>query len=402
MQINTSNQRGGAARIAFTIHEYLNKTFSYQSIFAYGRNGRSKIKYCYKFTLDHEIYFHAFLARVLGLEGSGSYLSTVNLLKYIDVENPDLVHLHNIHGYCMNFEMLIDYLKEKDIPVVWTFHDCWPITGSCAYFLDCNKYLSGCGNCPYKQNYPKNYLDASDKMLRKKMQIFASGWSPIIVTPSYWLADIVKDSYLKNHRVEVIPNGIDVRIFKPVSKDEAKKKIGIPIHKRVILYVAADLKDHRKGAKYFFNAMREIGIRNDLVVVTVGEKNKVKLYESIDLREYGFITDKNYLSTIYSAADVFCITSLDENFCLTILEAMACGTPIVAFGVGGIPEQVTQDCGIIVVPKDSIGLAKAIKDLLIDKEKRDILSLNCRDRVLNNYTREIMQKKYLKLYNELF
>lgn len=401
IQVNTEAYRGGAAKIASTINEALNVTKSTKSTLLYGRGLSYKNSEYYKFALVTEIFVQVFISRFTGLEGVGSYISTKRLTKYIRSQDIDLVHLHNLHGYYLNFKMLIDYLKDFEIPVVWTLHDCWPFTGSCAYFMDCSKYKTGCGSCPYKTNYPKNYVDSSEKIWSTKKALFGSGWQPVLVTPSKWLKEKVKGSFLNIHRVEVIPNGIDTEIFRPVEKEKARALIGLPQHKKVLLYVAMDVKDERKGVKYFLEAIHKLSSLKDVIVITVGKEYGYRFDNSIDFREYGYIKNKEELSHMYSAADVFCITALDDNFPTTVLEAMACGTPVVGFDVGGISEQVTPDCGIVVTPKDSDRLAEAVTDLLINEGKRALLGKNCRQRVEANYSKKLMLDRYINLYREL-
>lgn len=401
IQINTEASRGGAAKIATTLNDAFLGSDSFKSALLYGRGLIPNSDGYYKFTIDIEVLMHLFITRFMGLEGKGSSISTNRLLKHISSNDITLVHLHNLHGYYLNFKMLIDYLKDFEIPVVWTLHDCWPFTGSCAYFMDCFKYKTGCGSCPYKSNYPKNYFDASGKMWSIKKDLFAEDWKPVIVTPSGWLKTKVKGSFLKKHRVEVIPNGIDTEMFWPIEKDKARSIIGLPKHKKVLLYVAMDLKDERKGAKYFIEAIHKLSSPVEVTVITVGKEYGYRFDNSIDFREYGYIKSKEELSHIYSAADVFCITALDDNFPTTVLEAMACGTPVVGFDVGGISEQVTPDCGIVVTPKDSDRLAEAMTDLLINGGKRALLGKNCRQRVEANYSKKLMLDRYINLYREL-
>jgi len=400
LNINTSIM-GGAARIALALNQELNNTTGFSGRLFYGRGNEFNNNYLYRFSLAPEIIFHALITRLTGIEGKGTLFSTKRLIKYIEKNKIDLVHLHNIHGYYLDFLLFTDYLKRKSIPVVWTLHDCWSFTGSCAYLFDCKKYLTGCGRCPNIKTYPRNYIDNSAHMWRVKKRIFSEGWQPVIVTPSKWLADIAKTSYLGEHRIEVIPNGIDVDIFRPYDKESARLELGIPADGRVILFIAADLNDERKGVKYFIEAVQKISDTDNLVIVTAGQKIKEGLPIKVNMHEFGFLSDKNILARLYSAADVFCITSLDEIFGLTVTEAMACGKPVVGFKVGGIPEQVAGDCGILVAPKDVSALAGALQSIIGDGKQKSVYADNCRKRVLDNYTAELMVKRYVKLYTDM-
>jgi len=401
LMINTTFFIGGAVQVARILHNGLNKSSEFSSYFAYGRGIKATNERVFKFASQLEVYFHAFLTRTTGLQGYGSYLSTRRLEKFILKEKFDLIHLHNLHGYYLNLSF-IRFLGELNIPIVWTLHDAWPITGRCSYFLECNRWKTGCGNCPNLSWYPKTYFDSSALMWRKKKEYFTSELNPVIVCPSRWLADKVKESYLNRFKIEVIPNGVDTETFKPKDKIEIKKKLKISPDKKVILFVATNLKDERKGVEFFLKALPHIKADN-WMVLTIGKKINFNQEAKTagNLRQLGYVSDKNLISHIYNAADVFCITSLDENFPSTVLESMACGIPVVGFKVGGIPEQVTDDCGILVAPKNVRGLAEAIEVLLKNDEQRRILGVNCRKRVLENYSVEKFKERYIGLYKNL-
>ena len=397
--INTEFNRGGAAQIARTLFQSLNQKSEFEGYFAYGRGEKVDDERAIKFAYLPEVYFQGLLTRCFGLQGYGSWFSTRALEKFIIREKFDLIHLHNLHGYYLNLNF-IKFLKRLDIPVVWTLHDGWPMTGRCAYWFDCEKWKTGCEKCSDLSRYPKTFTDSSSFMWKKKKEYFNSGWNPIIVCPSQWLTDRVKESFLNKFQLKVIPNAVDTKNFKTKDKNFIRKKYGIPLEKKIILFVAANLKDERKGVKYFFESLKNIKNSNYLVL-TIG--NKINLTEGIkagvDIRQLGYVYDKETMSDVYNIADIFCITSLDDNFPTTVLESMACGVPVVGFSVGGIPEQVTEDYGILVKPKDTEALAEAVEKLLNDDELRKKFSENCRKRVLQNYTIEKFTYNYIKVYN---
>jgi len=210
--INTEFCKGGAAQIAKTLFRSLNKDAGLECYFAYGRG--EKIDDCkvFRFACQLEVYFHAFLTRITGLQGYGSWFSTKLLEKFIIKKKFDLIHLHNIHGYYLNINF-VNFLSKLKIPIVWTLHDCWPMTGRCAYSFDCEQWRTGCKKCPNLSRYPKTFTDSSSFMWKKKKRYFNSGWNPIIVCPSQWLTDRVKESYLDKYQVEVIPNAVDSEIL---------------------------------------------------------------------------------------------------------------------------------------------------------------------------------------------
>jgi len=397
LMINTVYFRGGAAGIAQTLHNALNETSEFSSFFAYGRGPKMKNERTFKFAFPIEVYVHAFLTRATGLQGDGTYFSTKRLERFILKEKFDLIHLHNLHGYYLDLSF-IKFLGKLNVPFVWTLHDGWSITGRCAYLFECNRWKTGCGNCPNLSWYPKTYFDSSAFMWKKKKEVFNSGWNPVIVCPSQWLANKIRESYLNKFQIEIIPNGIDTELFKPKDKIEAKKKFGLSLSKKIILFVANKLKDERKGVKYFLEALNHIK-SEDWQVLILGPKLKLK--ESDKIKQLGHTSDADLISEVYNAADIFCITSLDETFGLTVTEAMACGIPAVGFKTGGITEQVSANCGILVEPKNVKNLAEAINMLLNNDEKRKTFSLNCRKRVLENYSIEKFKERYINLYKKI-
>jgi glycosyltransferase involved in cell wall biosynthesis len=400
LQINTFFDKGGAAHIARNIHENINVNSKHESFFAYGRGEDSASKKVHEFAYKSEIYIHGSITRFIGYEGIGSYFSTKRLIRYIESNNIDLIHIHNIHGYYLNLNF-INYLKENEYPVVWTFHDAWPFTGSCAYFFNCNKWENGCGNCPNLKTYPKNYIDQSKNMWEKKRSMFNLGWKPIIITPSKWLGNEVRKSFLKDHEIIVINNGINTNLFKIRENEKVRNKLNIPLDKKIILFVAADLQNKRKGAKYFFEALKNLKDK-DYIVVTIGKKYENKFNDlDIEIKQLGYIHEKEKLSKVYSMADLFCTTSLDEVFGLTVTEALSSGTPVVAFNVGGITEQIIGGCGFTVKPKNIKEFAQKIEILLEDEKLNKEMSQNARKKAVNNYSVEKMVNEYIKVYDKL-
>jgi glycosyltransferase involved in cell wall biosynthesis len=399
LSLNTTYKKGGASQIARIIFEEINKKPDYNSFFAYSRK-KTLMSKAYNFAYKPEIYLHGLITRITGYEGIGSYFSTKKLIKYIESNNINLIHLHNIHGYYLNLSF-INYLKKNNYPVVWTFHDPWPITGSCAYISECKRWKIGCGNCPHLEYYPKNYIDQSRNMWKKKKKLFSTGWSPLIISPSKWLANEIEKSFLKNHKIKVINNGININTFKPRDNSIIRKKINIPLNKKIILFVAADLGDKRKGAKYFFEALSYFKKEN-YMVVTIGKKYKEQFNDiDIEIKQLGYIYERNKLSEIYSMADLFCITSLDDNFPTTVLESLSSGTPVVGFDVGGIPEQISGNCGMVVDSRNSKELSKKIKLILENEKLNKKMSNNAREKAINKYSVDRMLDQYIKVYDNL-
>ena len=398
--VNTEYSRGGAAQMARRLHAAINAR-GVSSVIAYGRGGKAADGNSYRFGLLPEVYLHAFLARVAGIHGYGSYISTRRLENYIRKNGFDVMHLHNLHGYFLDLSF-IRRLKEMKKPVVWTLHDGWPVTGRCPYLCECERWRIGCGECPDLRAYPRSwFLDASPLMHRIKMGYFCEGWSPILVLPSQWLAKGIRESCLGGLRIEVIPNGVDTAAFSPVDRNAARARLGIARDRKVALLMAANLKDRRKGAGYFFEALKYIN-NDNLTVLLVGRKVETgDAAGKYDIRQTGFVSGVRALADIYNAADVFCVTYLNDNFPNTVLESMSCGTPVAGFDSGGVSEQVTEGCGILVPPRDAEALGCAIDRLLRDEALRASCGDAARKKAVGEYGMDKFASRYIALYGEL-
>jgi len=399
--VNTVYKRGGAAGIAQALHLELNRLEGWESLFAYGRGSAEGDPGTVHFALQPEVYLHVLLTRLSGIQGYGTWLSTRRLIQLIRDWKPDVIHFHNIHGYYLDLS-IAKAVDKLGIPVVWTLHDAWPLTGRCAYFLDCERWRTGCGRCPYPRESPKTYFDSSAWMWPRKRKLLGEMWKPIIVTPSRWLASLVAEASAGRCRVEVIPNSIDTNVFRPLDRERVRKELGLPLEKKIVLFAAANPAAKRKGTLYFFEALRYIQTDNWMALAVGKEIDTGKwLPPRVELRQLGYLKGAETMAKVYSAADLYCITSLADNFPTTVLEAMACGTPIVGFSVGGIPEQVTKDCGRLVALGDAKALGSAITELMNGDAMRREMSGSCRKRAEQEYNLQNFVKRHLDLYREL-
>jgi len=399
--VNTVYKRGGAARIARTLHRGLNHLAGWESLFAYGRGPKLEEPGTLRFALQPEVYLHAVLTRLTGIQGYGTWLSTRRLIRLIREWKPNVVHFHNIHGYYLDLS-IAKAVDKLGIPVVWTLHDAWPLTGRCAYFLDCERWRKGCGKCPYPRESPKTYFDSSAWMWPRKRRLLGELWKPVIVTPSRWLANLVAEACDGQCRVKVISNGIDTAVFHPVDRLQARKELGLPEDRKIVLFAANKPYVRRKGGVYFFEALKYVQADN-WMAITVGEEVDLAQWvpQGVEVQQLGYVKGAEAMAKVYSAADLYCITSLADNFPTTVLESMACGTPVVGFAVGGIPEQVTEECGRLVALGNAKALGRAITDLLIDDAKRKKMAENCRERAEREYNLQLFIKRHLVLYREL-
>lgn len=392
--VNTTFNKGGAAEIARNLFESSKSNF--EIFFAYGRGLASKNKKTFKFGYKIEFFIHVALVRFFGLEGFGSYFSTKKLIKFIKREKFDLIHLHNLHGYYLNFFYLVNFLKKQKIPVIWTFHDEWPITWLPAHSLECNHCKNLVGKCTNTYSYPKNYFPLFDKfMLNKKKEVFANGWKPIIVCPSSWLAEKIQKSFLNKFEIKVINNGIDVEVFKPVTnKDQLKNKYGLPLNKKIIIFSASNLNDGSKGIKYILGAAKALKHRNFLFV-GVG---RGRITETTSVKILGYFYNKKELAQIYALSDIFCFASVAETFLLSAAEALASGLPVVGFDLPVVRELVRDDVGILIKNRNINSLAEAIDGLARDKNKMAGMSQLGRNLIETNYSNETFFRNYFGLY----
>lgn len=392
LQINSVCGIGSTGRIATDIHNILIEQ-GHESFIAYGRDLPKNCDTSIKIGSKLDNYKHVALTRIFDKHGFGSKKATQKFIEKVKELNPDIIHLHNIHGYYINIEVLFDYLKKADKPVVWTLHDCWSFTGHCAYFdyVGCDKWKTGCYDCPEKNYYPASMIiDNSKDNYIKKKELFTGIKNLIIVTPSKWLAGLVKQSYLREYPVEVINNGIDLDVFKPTQSDFRER---FNLEDKFIILGVASTWDRRKGFKYFIELSKKI--KNDEAIVLVGlsEKQRKDLPKNI----IGITRTSNVkeLAEIYTAADVFLNPTLEDNFPTTNLEALACGTPIITFNTGGSPESI-EDITTNIVDKGNVdGLLKSIQKA---KDNKIYFQEKLIERAKLKYDKEKNFLKYINLY----
>lgn len=301
---------------------------------------------------------HLLLSYLTGLNGCFSYLSTLRFLRRISKIAPDIIHLHNLHNCYINIPLLFRYIKKHRIPVIWTLHDCWSFTGQCAYFTmaGCDKWKTGCHHCPQYREYPAAMVDRTQTMWKRKIKWFTGVEDLTIVTPSQWLADLVKQSFLKAYPVKVINNGIDLSVFRP-SESDFRKKYDIPQDRHILLGVASSW-EARKGADVFAELANRLG--RDFQIVLVGTNDTVDQQLPKNIISIHRTYNRQELAEIYTAADVFVNPTREENYPTVNMEAIACGTPVVTFRTGGSPEMLDETCGSVVACDDVDALEKEI------------------------------------------
>lgn len=312
---------------------------------AYGRNGIVPNQYKHlgvRIGSDLGVRLHGLKSRIFDSHGLGSTWATRKFLKWVDDYKPDMIWLHNIHGYYINYELLFDWIKRHpQIQVKWTLHDCWAFTGHCAYFTlaACEKWKTGCSKCPQPHKYPARYfIDNSARNYEKKKCAFSGIAKMTIITPSKWLANLVKESFLREYPVQVVYNSIDTDVFKPTESD-FRKKYGLE-DKKLVLGVASPW-DERKGLEDFLWLSEHLDDQYRIILVGLTEKQISRLPTNIiGIKR----TDSaRELAAIYSAVDVFVNPTHEDNYPTTNLEAQACGTPVITYRVGGSQESVLPE-----------------------------------------------------------
>ena len=349
----------------------------HESKVAYGRERvpQQLQKYAHPITNVWGNRLDGLKSRLFDNAGFNSTMATRRLVRWMKAYNPDVIHLHNLHGYYINVEVLFRALKKLDKPVVWTLHDCWSFTGHCAHFsvARCEKWKEGCHTCPLTRVYPSSFgYDRSETNYKQKKNCFTGVKNMTIVTPSQWLADLVKQSFLREYDVQVVPNGIDLDVFRPVEGDfRAKHGVG---DKKMVLAVASAWGKN-KGLYDLFKLADLLG--DEYRVVIVGLKPEQMQLVPENVIGITRTNDTRELAHIYSTADIFVNPTYQDTYPTVNLEAQACGTPVLTYRTGGSVESVPE--ANVIAQGDIQALAEAVRtggwglkeDLLLDK--RDML-----------------------------
>ena len=398
LQINTVCGNGSVGRITVDISHALSRAGE-DCLIAYGRRSAPADVQAWRFGTNGDMGVHVLHTFFKGEHGFASKKQTRRLIERIQAYDPDVIHLHNVHGFYLDIEQMFWYLRQAGKPVVWTLHDCWAFTGHCAYFdyAGCEKWKTGCENCAlHRCAYPYAlFRDNSRKNYQRKKRMLQEHPIPhmTLVTPSHWLGGLVKESFLKNYPVRVIPNGIDLRQFRPDADGKGlRRQLGLE-GKHVILGVA-NMWEERKGYPYFLELARELPKEFQVILIGLDKKKRKILPKKI----LGVArTDSvEELARYYAMADVYVNATLEDNFPTTNLEALACGTPVVTFATGGSVESVEESCGRIVQKGDRNGLIEAIREL----KDHPVSQEACREQALH-YDKYHRFQEYVDLYREL-
>lgn len=390
--VNTVCSVGSTGRIVADLYRRATE-HGYKSAVAYGRGEAKGIpsEDTYKIGSTFSLYSTAFLTRLDDREGFHLKRQTKAFLHFLDEFKPNIIHLHNIHGYYLNCELLFRYLaSHKDIKVVWTLHDMWTVTGHCAVVDEetCVKWMNGCKDCSRLSLYPKSiFADSSKKNYLKKKELFTSVDNMVIVTPSEWLRSSVKKSFLGNKDIRVINNGIDLTVFKPTTSDIRKK---FDLEGKTVLLAVSFKWVNEKGLADFLKLREKLP--PDFVIVLIGVDAKQK--ESLPNGIIGIekTDSREELAAWYTAADYFVNLTYYDTFPTVNLESLACGTPVITYKTGGSPESLTDKCGAVVEKADIEGVASLIS------KKPSFSADDCLERS-KKYDKKNTLKGYLDIYD---
>lgn len=398
LQINTTVNYGSTGRIAENIGlAAINQ--GWDSYIVHGprfTNPSRLTAICTESPFEEKI--HGIKSLFFDEHGLGSKRATIRTIEKIKKIDPDIIHLHNIHGYYLNYPILFPFLKALGKPVVWTFHDCWNFTGHCAYFdlVGCNKWQSGCEHCPNISSYPRSLIDRAYRNFELKTKYFSDLNSLTIIPVSKWLDGLIEKSFLSCYERKVLYNGIDISLFQPQYNGvDFRKKFNIQ-DKFIVLGVATPWSE-RKGLQDFIQLSKLISEDAQIILVGVSKEQQKMLPSNIIGIER---TDNiHQLAEIYSTVDLFFNPTWEDNFPTTNIEALACGTPVVTYRTGGSPEALSPETGFVIdqgAYKQVLDIIKVIRD-----KGKNFYSISCRKRAVSLFNKDDRYNDYIQLYNKL-
>ena len=326
------------------------------------------------------------------------YMPSLEISSQNTFKECDILHFHNLHGGYFSPFALPELTALK--PTVWTLHDEQSYTGHCAFTYECNEWETGCKNCKNLRSYPKIKKDCTSFLFKTKKRIYENS-DFTVVCPSMWLKQRAERSILKDKDIRLIYNGVDEKIFKNTDKIEARKKINLPLDKKIMFFSAfGSIKNPQKGGKYLIETYKQFKDRDDVVFLNAGGNEANSKDNWIDIP---YISDEAEMALYYSASDLFIFPSMADNCPLTVLESLSCGTPVITFNTGGIPELVEHlKTGYIANYKDADDFISGVKIFLDNDELRQNAGIEARAAIERSFTLDTMVNNYLELYQEVF
>lgn len=389
LQINVTANWGSTGKIAESIGACAIKN-GWESYVAYGRYSNESQSQLVRVGSSIDTYWHYGMQRIFDNEGLCSKRATKRLIAEIKRIAPDIIQLHNIHDHYLNYQVLFEYLNSTDIKVVWTFHDCWAFTGHCFHFVtkDCERWKTQCGSCPLRNEYPKTLLDRSVRNYTLKKSLFAANKNLTIVPCSEWMANFVKESFLKDKQIQTIHNGVDLNVFAPTTKctqtSETFKVLAV-----------SSVWTLEKGILDIYQ-LREM-LPEDVEIVMVGVSEKQQQQLPTGVRGIQRTQNIQELVELYNEADVLINPTYADTFPTVNLEALACGTPVITYNTGGSPEAIDEKTGVVVPQGD----VRALADAILRMKAHPLSSVDCRRRAEALFNKNDRYEDYIKLYESL-
>jgi putative colanic acid biosynthesis glycosyltransferase len=398
-QINIEVNSGSTGRIAEQIGIVaINNGF--ESYITYARGYNPSLSKTIKIGNKVSLLSHLLKTRIFGEHLNGSYFATKSLIRKIKALNPDIIHLHQLHGYFLNVPLLFKFLKKYNKPVVWTLHDCWAFTGHCSYFTvaKCDKWLKQCSNCPQLKKYPKSlFFDKSYSEYNSKKQLFNEIKHLTLVGVSNWVAELAKLSFLKNKVILSIPNGVNTKVFTHKQNQvEILDKYGLVSKNRYII-AAGTTWIKTKGLEDY-KALSEI-LPDDVKLILVGINDELAKLMPSSIYCIPRTESQEELANLYSASEILLCLSYQESFGMTPIEAMSCGTPMIVYNNTALTELVDVKTGRIVNTGDVNAVKNAIVEML--EIGKNSFSSACLNKAHSKYGIETTYLKYIELYQTL-
>lgn len=401
VQINSVVNTGSTGKIAEAIGNEI-RSFGGDSVIAYGRDIGSGLSQSRLFRIGNKVsnFLDLVMSRIFDNQGFNSHFVTKRFLQFLENTNPDVIHLHNLHGYYINIDLLLTWAGTRGTPVVLTLHDCWTFTGHCAYFdmVNCEKWRVVCSTCPQRNAYPSAWFwDRSRENFEKKLRLWSNLKYLTTVSVSHWLDGHVKNSMLGHAEREVIHNGVDLDVFSPRDRENVQNlRKRFNIGPEPIVLGVANVWDKRKGLMDLIQASESLGVDHKLVVIGLSESQIQNLPENV--LGLGRTENQRELASFYQAADVYVNPTYEDNFPTTNLEALACGTPVVTYRTGGSAEAIDMFTGRSAERGDVRTLAKEIRSILSSKGE---MRTRCRERAARYFDDKAVFKEYVRLYQKI-
>lgn len=400
LQINSVSNWGSTGRIAEDIGAVAMK-HGWRSIIAYGQKANQGKSETYRIGNDWDIGWHVLMTRLFDRHGLESRKATLRLTDMIRLWKPDIIHLHNVHGYYVNYPLLFKFLKEYGCPVVWTLHDCWSFTGHCAYFelAGCYRWKDHCYGCPNRKLYPASWVfDRSTANFWEKKLWFTLPDNMVLVPVSDWLGNYLRQSFMGEYSVNRIYNGIDTGSFCPKEGAAGRVRSRYNISGKHIVLGVASIWEERKGLADFYDLRGKLTDDYSIVLVGLTDRQIAQLPSGITgiARTDGI----GELADIYSAADVLFNPTMEDTLPTVNLESQSCGTPVVTYHTGGAPETIEDGVTGYVVGQRDVGSAVTYINKVCGEGKSRYAN-HCRDRILSYFRKEQRYEDYFSLYERL-